>query len=403
MNEFMTDIRDTFYELTNQDIPLAIIKTIEACWPDGKRPLLHKKKKHSQGWDFTFALPPGLSFREFCKFEEHFRDSVGDVTTEIIHNGKMAVLKVITDKIKSKYIYDFASDIDVGNKILPIPVGYDHNGLIVVDLAEVYNIIIAGFIGGGKSNSIHVITNSLIHLPKPPKVTIIDFKLVEYNYLSNYVFLVTDQDTARQTMSRLVVEMRNRLQILKQAECVNIDKFNNQGGNMDYIVLIIDELAELQDEVAQDCLETILRLGRAPGFRVILATQRPDSKIFGKKSFGACKANLVGKLCFQVSSAINSRIILDSDEAAHLPNIAGRAIWKYGKTVEVQTPYLDIDRAKEMLRVEQSAEGRRERFSNCKTPDRVGSDGYRTIANNAISFISRGAEKIKQIGSRQKN
>jgi S-DNA-T family DNA segregation ATPase FtsK/SpoIIIE len=161
--------------------------------------------------------------------------------------------------------------------------------------------------------------------------------------------LVTEKDMANKVLVRLVAEMRKRQALLKQSKCVNIQKYNNKYDYMDYIVLIIDELAELTDAAAQENLETLLRLCRASGICIISATQRPSSTMFSKKSFGDCKANYRGRLCFQTADAVNSKIILDSVEAANLPNIPGRAIWKLDKPIEVQTPYLDPEKAEVLL------------------------------------------------------
>ena len=390
---FNEDLRDIVMPWFGQEVPLAIINTTDALWRDDKRPQIHNKKKTVDGWEFVFALPDGMSYREFATKEENFRDAIGDVTTKMMHVGKMAVLRVTERKIPKKIVYNFEHNADTGNMVMPILIGYDHAGPIYIDLAAVYNILIGGYIGGGKSNSIHLIINSLLHLTRSPRIAVVDFKLVEYNYLSNHALLVTDQDTARQAMARLVVEMRNRLQILTQAKCVNIEKYNEKYGGMDYIVLVIDELAELRDKQAQEDLETILRLGRAPGYRVILATQRPDCEVLGKKSFGACKANLVGRLCFQVSDSVNSKIILDSTEAASLPKIPGRAIWKYGHAIEIQTPYIDPEIAEARL-YDKSPKMHEERFGNCPDNSRLGSAGHRASQHTALSILSRGAKAL---------
>lgn len=132
---------------------------------------------------------------------------------------------------------------------------------------------------------------------------------------------------------------------------------------MPYIVLIIDEWADLPED-AQDNLWRLLRMGRFVGVHVIAATQRPSSKVFEK--FGDLKAMFLGRICFVVADVINSRMILDSDEAAHLPAIKGRAIYKCGlEKLEVQTLLLEPDEAmklyvgipviirKELVRIEQ--------------------------------------------------
>lgn len=85
-------------------------------------------------------------------------------------------------------------------------------------------------------------------------------------------------------------------------------------------------------------------MGRFVGIHVIAATQRPSSKVFEK--FGDLKAMFLGRICFVVADIINSRMILDSDEAAHLPAIKGRAIYKCGlEKLEVQTLLLEPDEA----------------------------------------------------------
>lgn len=105
-------------------------------------------------------------------------------------------------------------------------------------------------------------------------------------------------------------------------------------------------------------------MGRFVGIHVIAATQRPSSKVFEK--FGDLKAMFLGRICFVVADLVNSRMILDSDEAAHLPAVKGRAIYKCGlEKLEVQTLLLEPDEAiklyqdkpvtirKELVKIEQ--------------------------------------------------
>lgn len=399
---FKEDLRDMVLPLIGQEIPLAVINTTEALWREDKRPQIHDKRKTKDGWEFAFALPAGMTFRQFSANEEAFRDAVGDVTTETTHAGKMAILKITERKIPKKVNFDFDL-IDDSKGILPIMLGFDAAGHpVYIDLAKVYNILIGGYIGSGKTTAVNSTVNTLLHLLKPPRVSIIDFKMVDYQYLSDYVLLVTDLFLAQATLSRMVVEMRNRLHTLVQAKCTSIEQYNEEYGGMDYIVLVIDELADLKNKQAQEDLETILRLGRAPGFRVILATQRPDCEIFGRKSFGACKANLVGRLCFQVSDSINSKIILDSTDAASLPKIPGRAIWKYGESIEIQTPYLNIKRAEVKLR-EQSPEVCGAGPSDSIDYSGMGGDVNRTNPLTLIPILSRCSKAIAAISRAKKN
>lgn len=397
------ELRGMLMPLIGQEVHLAVINTVEAIWKEDRRPQLYRKKKNSLGWEFLFTLPPGLSFRDFANKEEYFRDAIGNVTTEVVHADKFAVLRIIRNRIEERYIYDWSYRPD-SKMILPIPIGYTNSGLVEIDLARVYNVLIGGFVGGGKSNSIHVIVNSLLHLKRPPRIIIADFKLLEYNYLKERVLLVTDLLDTYKALSRLVVEMRNRLQTFADWKCVNIEGYNKKTKNsMDYIVLVIDELAELNHKPSQEQLETLLRLCRATGIHVILATQRPDSTIFGNKKFGACKANLIGRLCFQVADGVNSKIILDSTEAANLPNIPGRAVWKLGnKTMEIQVPYLDPEEAEVKL-LEQPSEMYEPGFAYNPDNSRMGDYGHRTIKNSIIPLLQSGAKAIATLTRAKKD
>jgi S-DNA-T family DNA segregation ATPase FtsK/SpoIIIE len=392
-DDFRQDFLELVMPLCGMKIPLLISNTVNALWSDGKRPQLHSKKKTALGWEFAFALPAGMTYRTFANAEEAFRDAIGDVTTEMIHVGQLAILKVITNKIGKKYPYDWDAR-PPKDMLLPFPVGYTHAGLIWEDLAEIPHMLIGGATGQGKSVSIHVIANTFLHLPEPPKIVLIDMKVSEYAYLENHVLLITEQKDANKALLRLVVEMKNRQQVLKNSRCVNIQEYNEAYPPMPYIVLIIDELAELVDEQSQEAIETLLRLCRSTGICIIMATQRPDQHTF--KRFGQSKANCLGRLCFSVADAVNSKIILDSSEAASLPDVRGRAIWKLGKTTQVQVPYLTRKEAEAML-YEQSAIRGSKRSADNRHIDGMGSNGHRSITNTALSLLSSLPAQIKQI------
>lgn len=340
LTEIKNDVRSILFPMLNMEIPLAIIETLEALWPDTRRPQIHAKKKSATGYTFTIALPAGISFKDFYSKLDYFKDAAGGdkINCEIRQSGKMAILKIGTNLLKN--YFDYSADYPRAGA-LPVPLGYSTAGLQVVDLAKLPHMLIGGATGAGKSNAVHVIVNSLLSLREPPIIVMIDLKMSEYNYLENRVLLVTEIETACEALSRLVQEMRRRQRLLKESRCVDIRKYNRRG-KLPYIVLIIDELAELKDKDAQEDLETLLRLCRASGICIIGATQRPSSKIFSSKSFGDAKANFTGRLCFQTISGIDSRIILDSSEGADLPAIPGRAYWRLGRELtEIQTPYFD--------------------------------------------------------------
>ena len=349
LTEIKNDLRELIMPALGLEIPLAISQVNEALSGEDKRPQLHKKKKTALGWDFWYSLPPNMCFKDFASKKEYFRDAIGThCTVEVIHSGKLALLRVVTQQLKDKYLYDW--DYDRSGGELVIPIGHTHDKLLTVALESIPHILVAGITRSGKSNFIHTTVNSLLLAPAKPDIILIDLKMSEYNYLEDYLMLVTDRKGASQTLSGLVSEMRKRQRLLKASKCVNIAKYNAKHSNdpLKYIVLIIDELAELDDEDAQEDTETLLRLCAASGICILAATQRPDAQTF--KHFGQSKANFLGRLCYQVADSLNSNMVLGNSMAAELPAIRGRAIWRIGReSIEVQTPYLDPEEAEAKL------------------------------------------------------
>jgi S-DNA-T family DNA segregation ATPase FtsK/SpoIIIE len=333
-------------------------------------------------------LPAGVSFKDFYSKLDYFKDAAGGdkITTTITQSGKMAILQIGTNLLGS--YFDYPGDYP-RKGVLPIPIGYSQSGLRVVDIATLPHLLIGGATGCGKSNCIHIIANSLLNLTEPPIVVLIDLKMSEYGYLENQVLLVTELEMACESLGRLVQEMKRRQRLLMQAKCVNIAKYNKAGGKLQYIVLIIDELAELKDKDAQEDLETLLRLCRASGICIVAATQRPSSKIFSSKSFGDAKANFVGRLCYQTISGTDSRIILDSSEGADLPAIPCRAYLRIGRELtEIQTPYLDPE---EVQNVDQFSPSMfRTKFPDHQDSQRVGSLGYSAATTPIVSIGKSG-------------
>jgi DNA segregation ATPase FtsK/SpoIIIE, S-DNA-T family len=342
IEELMKDIRETYLLCTGQRTAMKVYEVIDALWKDDRRPLIHRKEKTADGsFIFTIALPPQVSFKDFYAKMDYFKDYAGGtkVHVDISQSGSMAVLKITTKLLDNRYDYpaDFAR-----HGIMPVPIGYSMRGLEIIDLQSLPHLLIGGTPGSGKSTAIHVLLKALLSLPVPPLIVIIDLKVVEYQYLSDRVLLVTDGDTATQCLARMVQEMRSRLTALKCSRCVDIKKYRQRGGDMGYVVIIIDELAELKERQAHSDLETLLRLSRNVGYSIVTATQRPSASIFASKSFGDAKSCFTGRLCYRTIGDVDSRIVLDSGESAKLPMIPGRAYMRLGCELrEIQTPFVD--------------------------------------------------------------
>lgn len=200
---------------------------------------------------------------------------------------------------------------------------------VVTDLTRMPHLLIAGATGSGKSVCINTIIMSLLLRTKPDelRLVLIDPKRVElagYNELPHLIgSVVTDAETALETMYWAVKEMERRYELLQEVKARDIISFNEKAeeteefSKMPYIVIIIDEFADLIMTSGKDIELPITRLAqmaRAVGMHLILATQRPSIKVIT----GIIKANFPARIAFQVSSKVDSRVILDMIGAERL-------------------------------------------------------------------------------------
>ncbi len=213
---------------------------------------------------------------------------------------------------------------------LAFGLGKDISGKpVITDLAKMPHLLIAGATGAGKSVCINTIIMSLIMRTKPDelRLVLIDPKKVElagYNELPHLINqVVTDPDGALETMYWAVKEMEKRYELLQEVKVRDINGYNDKSrelGEYDplpYIVIIIDEFADLIMTSGKDIELPITRLAqmaRAVGIHLILATQRPSIKVIT----GIIKANFPARVAFQVSSRVDSRVILDMIGAERL-------------------------------------------------------------------------------------
>jgi S-DNA-T family DNA segregation ATPase FtsK/SpoIIIE len=223
---------------------------------------------------------------------------------------------------------------------LPIGLGKDLEGRpVVADLAKMPHLLIAGATGSGKSVCINTLITSLIyrHTPETLRFLMVDPKMVElsvYNALPHLRHkVITDNREAAQVLKWALMEMQDRYELLAANGCRNMQEFNQRlrdgatlltplkpdvafeertyrRGTLPYIVLVIDELADLMMTV-QGEVETPLALlaqkARAIGIHLILATQRPSVNVIT----GLIKANFPSRIAFRVASQVDSRTILD--------------------------------------------------------------------------------------------
>ena len=213
------------------------------------------------------------------------------------------------------------------NSRLTLGLGKDIFGKpIIADLLKMPHLLVAGATGSGKSVSINSMVISMLYksTPSEVKMLMIDPKLLELSAYEEIPHLIspviTTPKEAAEALKKIVIEMERRYKVLAERAARNIENYNVQTGieeQMPYIVIFIDELADLMLSVGAEIEDSITRLaqmGRAAGIHLILATQRPSVDVIT----GIIKANFPARISFQVSSKIDSRTILDTNGAEQL-------------------------------------------------------------------------------------
>jgi DNA segregation ATPase FtsK/SpoIIIE, S-DNA-T family len=208
---------------------------------------------------------------------------------------------------------------------LAIALGLDVVGnLAMANLAKMPHLLIAGATGAGKSVGINTIIASILYNATPAEVRflMVDPKRIELSGYEGIPHLlhpvVVDPKLASRALNWAVREMERRYRLLEEARVKSFDSYNeSHSEKLPYIVVIVDELADLMMVASKDVEAAIARLAqmaRAAGIHLILATQRPSVDVLT----GLIKANFPTRISFKVSSKIDSRTILDASGAEHL-------------------------------------------------------------------------------------
>ena len=208
---------------------------------------------------------------------------------------------------------------------LTFAVGKDISGkAVVANLAKMPHLLIAGTTGSGKSVMTNTLITSLLYRNSPSdmKLIIVDPKQVEMAQYQDIPHLltpiITQTEKALSAMKWAVGEMERRYTLMAEEKVKNIADYNaKKEGKMPYIVIIIDEMADLMMMAGKDLEMLIVRIaqkGRAAGIHLVLATQRPEVKVIT----GLIKANIPGRIAFAVGSQMDSRIMLDQGGAEKL-------------------------------------------------------------------------------------
>ncbi|QJA06291.1 DNA translocase FtsK [Thermosulfurimonas marina] len=241
---------------------------------------------------------------------------------------------------------------------LTLALGKDQSGRpVVADLLRMPHLLIAGATGTGKSVFIHSVILGLIFKNPPERVRflLVDPKRIELSIYEDIPYLlhpvVLEPRTATKALRWAVSEMERRYQLLEESRARNLDSYNQRAEEkLPYIVIIIDELADLM-VVASKEVETLLtrlaQMARASGIHLLLATQRPSVDVIT----GLIKANFPARISFQVSSRTDSRTILDTQGAERLLGAGDMLFLPPGgsKLQRIHGPYVSEEEVRQVV------------------------------------------------------
>jgi len=270
---------------------------------------------------------------------------------------------------------------------LPVAFGKTiENEVFMIDLTKMPHLLIAGATGSGKSVGINTIITCLLYKchPDDVKFVLIDPKKIElslYRYIQNHFLavlpgaeepIVTDTSKALETLESVTHEMDERYELLKMAMVRDIKSYNEKfkNGELDddlghrhlpYIVVIIDELADLMMTAGKKIEEPIARLAqlaRAIGIHLCVATQRPSVNVIT----GTIKANFPARIAYQVASKVDSRTILDTGGADQLVGRGDMLFTNGAGMTRIQNAYVSTEEVEKITQFIGSQQGFKQPF-----------------------------------------
>jgi len=257
--------------------------------------------------------------------------SLQQARPSLSHGDEAKTVFLDIPRPKKTWIYNSFDQLDKWIQTIP----HDQDRLLVFpgvnamgipfsfDLAEAPHLLVGGATGQGKSVCLHALILSLIlqHSPDNLQLALLDPKQVELSVYrgSKYLYggdVATGNDPSKERLMDLVEEMDRRYSMLEGLHVTNIKEARKKGVNLPYIVVVIEELADLvlQDHDLEQSIVRLAQLARAAGIHLVMATQRPDAKTFS----GLIRSNIPARIALTVQKRTESSIILDETGAETL-------------------------------------------------------------------------------------
>ncbi|MEZ4750066.1 MAG: DNA translocase FtsK 4TM domain-containing protein [Bdellovibrionota bacterium] len=282
---------------------------------------------------YEFKPSAGVKLKAIANVQEDLGIVMGTPDLRIVAPipGKTVVgIEVPRPKSEIISLKQILSSKEFADKKIRIPValGKSTDGQAMIgDLAGMPHLLVAGATGSGKSVFVNSLITSFLYRMSPQqlRMILIDPKMLELNVFEGLPHLISNIITRPQhavnALNWAVMEMENRYNIMAEYGSKNIDSYNSSmkaaSNKLPYIVIVVDELADLMLTSGGEVEEAITRLAqkaRAAGIHLVIATQRPSTDVVT----GLIKANIPSRLAFKVPSAVDSRTVLDTSGAEDL-------------------------------------------------------------------------------------
>ena len=332
-----------------------------------------KYEDNNNHYTTLWKLPYSMTFKMYIDKTVNFANSlIAQVIIEEV-NGLLKI-EVWRGIIPRKVNYYFNTLEYLDKYILPIPLGRNPMGLIVWDMLDVYNVLISGSVGGGKSILATGWADALLQNPDV-LLFVIDLAMTDFIHLQEYTVFSGDVESAKELLDLLWSEVVRRLDILVQYKVRRLRDYNAKYPEikLPYLVLFIDEFAftapgKFHNKKEKELLHylqkktyDLAQLGRKAGIRLVVCMQRPDKDLISP----IIKNNLCGRISFKCNDFGHSLTVLGNRDALYLPDVKGRFISLYdSKQMELQALYLDPDIAIDRCKLFNNLYDRRKAYAS---------------------------------------